>query len=76
MSAPSIFTRFLKELGVPHTETYSDRQFHTMTFQSLYGLSHLLKTYGVNNEGLKVGDKTELEKLTPPFLAQTRPGFS
>jgi len=74
MNTPTIFTRFLEELGVPHTETYSDRQFHTMTFQSLYGLSHLLKTYGVNNEGLKVGDKTELEKLTPPFLAQTRPG--
>lgn len=74
MTTPTIFTRFLEELGVPHTETYSDRQFHTMTFQSLYGLSHLLKTYGVSNEGLKVGDKKELEKLTPPFLAQTRPG--
>ncbi|MBO5444251.1 MAG: hypothetical protein J5995_02730 [Muribaculaceae bacterium] len=74
MSAPTIFTRFLKELDVPHTASYSDTQFHTMTFKSLYGLSHLLTEYGVKNEGIKVGDKSELVKITPPFLAQTLPG--
>lgn len=74
MSAHTIFTRFLKALGVPHTATYSDQRFRTMTFQSLYGLSHLLTEYGVRNQGLKVGDKSEFPKLAPPFLAQTRPG--
>lgn len=74
MAAGSIFTRFLTRLGVPHTPGWSDAQFAGMTFKSLYGLSHLLTEYGVSNEGLKVGDKSELTKLTPPFLAQTRSG--
>lgn len=74
MAAPTIFSRFLTSLGVPHTDSYSDAQFRSMTFRSLYGLSHLLTTYGVPNRGINVSDKSELEKITPPFLAQTRRG--
>lgn len=70
----TIFTRFLTQLGVPHTAVYSDSRFKNMTFKSLFGLSHLLKEYGIDNTAWKVEDKSELTSLTPPFLAQTRGG--
>lgn len=69
--ASSIFTRFLTALDVPHTATYSDAQFENMTFKSLFGLSHLLRSYSVDCEALHISDKSEFSKLTPPFLAQT-----
>ncbi|MDE6192114.1 MAG: vitamin K epoxide reductase family protein [Muribaculum sp.] len=74
MSVPTIFSRFLAGMGVPHTDTYSDRQFRAMTFKSLYGLSHLLSTYGIKNEGLEFADKSEMTQLDTPFLAQTKSG--
>lgn len=74
MATPSLFTRFLAALGVPYTEAYSDQRFKGMTFQSLFGLSHLLKDYGVANEALRISDKTELTKIPTPFLAQTGNG--
>lgn len=74
MSTPTIFSRFLGALGVPYTVDYSDARFKNMTFQSLFGLSHLLKDYGVDNEAFRISDKSELNKLTPPFLAQTKNG--
>ena len=45
-----------------------------MTFKSLYGLSHLLTEYGIANKGVKVADKSEITRITSPFLAQTRSG--
>lgn len=74
MSVPTIFSRFLGGMGVLHTNTYSDREFYTMTFKSLYGLSHLLTTYGIKNEGLNFTDKNEVKQLATPFLAQTKSG--
>ncbi|MDE6304880.1 MAG: hypothetical protein K2M01_08695 [Paramuribaculum sp.] len=71
----SIFTRFLKALGVPHTVEFSEKAFHSMDFDSLYGLSHLLTSYGVDNEALRINDKDELDKLTPPYLAQLKSGY-
>lgn len=75
MQAKSIFTRFLAELGVPHTDAYSDAQFKGMTFNSLYGLSHLLKNYGVKNEGVLFKDKSKISSLSTPFLAQSKAGI-
>ena len=72
MAVNTIFTRYLKELKVPHTAYYSDSMFHGMTFKSLYGLSHLLKTYGIDNEGMRLSDKDELTMMPVPFLAQTK----
>lgn len=71
----SIFTRFLKALGVPHTVQYSEQAFHSMDFDSLFGLVHLLKSYKVPAEALMVDDRSELEKITPPFLAQLNSGY-
>ncbi len=74
MVSPSLFTRFLTALGVPHTVDYSDQRFRSMPFNSLFGLSHLLGEYGVENEAVRVADKSELTKIQPPFLAQMTNG--
>lgn len=74
MSANTLFARFLAALEVPHTSDFSDNQFKNMTFHSLFGLSHLLKDYGVENTALRIADKSELTKMQTPFLAQTRNG--
>ncbi|MDE7160764.1 MAG: hypothetical protein K2O24_07995 [Muribaculaceae bacterium] len=71
----TIFTRFLKVLGVPHTVEFSENAFKTMDFDSLYGMTHLLKSYGIPSDALSVGDRSELPKITPPFLAQLNCGY-
>ncbi|MDE6157922.1 MAG: hypothetical protein K2K22_05025 [Muribaculaceae bacterium] len=72
----TLFTDFLAELGVPHTAWYSDAQFRSMTFRSLFGLSKLLETYGIPNEAYAVADKAQaLSAVTPPLLAQTATSF-
>lgn len=75
MDVNSLFRDFLKTLGVPHTADFSNRQFGAMPFQTMFGLSKLLDKYGIPNQGLKITDKTELTKLSPPFLADTPYGF-
>lgn len=74
MASATIFSRFLTDLGVPHTNAWSDAQFRGMTFKSLYGLSHLLTEYKVKNKAIRFSDKQEITRLTPPFLAQTTAG--
>lgn len=71
----TIFTDLLGQLGVRFTREYANRQFEAMSFKSLFGLSQLLKSYGVESEGLVLSDKSEIEKLTPPFIAQTSGGL-
>lgn len=75
-SAPTILTDLLVGLGVPHTRTYADRRFNTMTFRSLFGLSKVLQDYGVDSRALALGDKAaDLPLLPTPFLAATADGF-
>ena len=79
MSKPraSLFSDFLTELGVPHTQWYSDQRFGGMTFKSLFGLSKLLQAYGIPNEALSVADKkAALGAITPPYLAQLQRSFA
>ena len=72
----SIFSDFLACLGVPHTAWYSDRQFAGMTFKSLFGLSKLLQSYGVENEAYAVADKKQaLDAMQPPYLAYMTDSF-
>lgn len=75
-SRHTLFTDFLAELGVPHTAWYSDRQFNTMTFKSLFGLSKLLENYGIGTEAYMVADKAQaLAAVRPPLLARSRDSF-
>ena len=74
MKSTSLFSDFLKALGVPHTAEYSDKQFDSMPFPSLFGLSKLLESYGIHNEAFQLSDKEELNQLTAPFIADTPDG--
>lgn len=75
MSPDFILSDFLTALRVPHTASYTNRQFAAMPFKSLFGLSKLLGKYGVATEGLMLTDRNEIRMLTPPFLAHTPGGF-
>ncbi|MDE6310761.1 MAG: hypothetical protein K2L96_02985 [Muribaculaceae bacterium] len=67
----SLFTAFLSALGVPHTETFSCEAFEGMTFKSLFGLTKLLQTYGIESEGLRFDDKAAAyAELPAPVLVQ------
>lgn len=70
----TILSRLLAQLGVPYTPGYADAQFRSMTFKSLFGLSHLLKNYEVDNTAVRIADKSEITKLSAPLLAQGRNG--
>lgn len=74
MKTQTIFTRFLKALGVRHTNTYSDKRFEGMTFKSLFGLSHLLSDYGIDSDAWNLEDTAEVKALTLPYLAQKKNG--
>lgn len=65
---------YLTALGVPHTVSYSEERIKNLPFKTLFGLSKLLEEYGIKSEGYSLEDKSELNKITPPFLANTSEG--
>lgn len=70
-----LLSDFLRELGVPHTESYTSRRFAQMPFPTLFGLQKLLEEYGVPSQGYSLSDKSDLLKFPTPFLAHTPKGF-
>ncbi len=75
MEGTTIFSDFLKELGVRHTGDYSDSRFHDMSFKSLFGFSRLLSDYGIPNEALMLSDKECVGSIPTPFIARRPDGF-
>lgn len=75
MEKCTLFTALLEATGVPHTNCWSDQRFESMPFNSLFGLTRLLATYGIDSEGLELSDKSKLRELDVPFLAQTDASF-
>lgn len=75
MKETTAFNDLLNLLEVPHTLDYANEQFHTMPFRSMFGFSKLLQRYGIDSQGVTLGDKSEVDKIAPPFLAQTGKGF-
>lgn len=71
----TLFNDLLTELNVPHTDDFSKAQFDAMPFKSLFGLSRLLERYGIDSEGAALADKSDITRLTPPFVASTAEGF-
>ena len=53
----SLASSLLEALGVPHTRMYADERFATMPFPSLFGLTRLLKDYGVDSRGMMFTDR-------------------
>lgn len=74
----SLLSDFLSVLGVRHTQEYTDRRFAAMPFQTMFGLTNILKEYGVGTTGLIVPENSRAQAmamLTKPFLADTPDGF-
>lgn len=74
----TLFSDFLRALGVKHTRAYSDARFAQMPFRTLYGLRSLLAEYGVEAEAVRVPDEEKLpalRQLPSPCLLQTPKGF-
>lgn len=71
----TLFSDFLKSLGVRHTEEYSDTRYRSMPFRSLFGLSKLLQEYGVATRGVRVSDPAAMAALPLPFIAATPGGM-
>ena len=69
MTPNKILSDFLTQLQVPHTEKYTDRRFEGMAFKTLFGMQRVLEDYGVKTQGIKLGDKREVQKLPVPFIA-------
>ncbi|MBD5234186.1 MAG: vitamin K epoxide reductase family protein [Bacteroidales bacterium] len=70
----SLINDYLHCLGVPHTFDYSEKRVRNIPFKTMFGFSKLLEEYGIESEAYLLEDKTEIQKLTPPFLANTAAG--
>ena len=71
----TLITDLLTVLKVPFTKEYTRQRFETMPFKTLFGVSQLLKEYGVESKGYLIDDKNEISKIQPPFIAQTQGGL-
>lgn len=71
----TIFSDYLRALGVPFTGAESDAAFRSMPFRSLFGFVRLLKSYGIPLQALRIADKTQLASIPVPFVAQEGTGF-
>lgn len=65
----TILSRWLSLLGVRHTAAYTDGRFRSMPFPSLFGLSTLMREYGVETHGYRIDDKTAIDEIPRPFIA-------
>ena len=66
----NIFTLFLEQLNVKHTNHYANRLFNEHPDKyNLLGLSDMLTAYGIENAGFKVEQKESICTATPPFIA-------
>lgn len=74
MHTPDFFNDLLRILGVKHTAEYSLRRFRAMDFKSFFGLTILLKEYGVDTLGVHAADTTALTSIPTPFVAPVKAG--
>ena len=77
MKSTNIFTTFLTQLGVKHTNEYSNKVFNEHPHKyNLLGLSTLLSDYNIENEAYTISDKEQnINKLPVPFIAHFAGGF-
>lgn len=63
--------QILRILKVGHTDLFLNQLYEEHPHKyNLFGLSRILKEYGIDNEGYKFADKEILEELEVPFVAQ------
>lgn len=67
----NVFVSFLSSLGIKFTNSYSDKQFNEHPHKyNLYGLSRLLSDYCIENAAAKIEDKSDVNDIQTPFVAQ------
>jgi len=68
----NIFIEILNELGIKHTRSFSVKYFNEHPHKNnMYGISKMLSDYHIENEGLRINDKSGVfSELEPPFIAQ------
>ena len=71
----TLVTDLLVALKVPHTNDYTKQRFESMPFKTLFGVTQLLKEYGVESQGYKLEDKSQIVSIKTPFVAQTDGGL-
>ena len=71
----TLLADFLTALKVPFTKDYTKQRFDTMPFKTLFGVTQLLKEYGVESAGYNISDKNELSEVPVPFIAGTKGGM-
>ena len=65
----NILTSFLKALHVKYTSDYAEKLYEEHPHKyNLYGLSKMLKEYGIANAGVRINDKN-IHSLETPFIA-------
>ena len=65
----NIIDVFLTQLGVKHTQQYTEKLFIEHPFKSnLYGLNAMLRTYGLKTIAVKYSDKENAELIFPCIL--------
>lgn len=71
----TLVTDLLSALNLRYTNDYTKQRFEGMPFKTLFGVSQLLKEYGVESKAYKISNKEILPDLTFPLIAQTRGGL-
>lgn len=77
MAAPTLFTTYLKMLGVPHTSTYSNREYKSYPPKLAFmAFQDLLYEYHVDRQVTKAPTPSaaSLEALRTPFVARMADG--
>lgn len=75
-NASNIFLQFLELLKIKHTKLYSSRYYNEHLYKNtLFGISKMLWAYRINNVGLRLNDKKEIQSLGIPFIAQLNQEF-
>lgn len=76
MEAKNIFLHWLNYLDVPHTSSFTEEIYQKHPYKyTLYGLSKLLALYKIDNDCVRLEDKSTIHELPPPFLANLADDF-
>lgn len=71
MNQSNIFSRWLNYLEVPYSKYFSEKLFQEHPHKyTLYGISNLLSSYGIENVCVELKDKESIFDLSTPFLAR------
>lgn len=66
----NIFIELLKLLKIKYTRSYAFNLYLEHPYRkSLYGLSAMLKVYGIESIGIRLDDKDLIRDVAPPFVA-------